>query len=455
MGLAASQFNTILLLGRKADIALEEQQLSNRREALTREMNRVTRAYRNSYSAKKLQWSANSGVSYSALSYSTLMQPGGTNNNSPLIVTNFDGNVILSEKYRPYAEMIKNNGGKYEGDTRYKILEGLIPGVSAETFKKYDETSSDVSAKKKIAEDALTYRDTKIPYKNYSVEELISKLLTASAIDYSKTQKIDESNIDKISSGVQKALCGKNYFTSTVEDAIKNACNATADDYKSHKDNEEYKDYKVEDFISTVFAEIARVSGGSDTIRVMINSSTNAGTQAEYDAADAAYKTALADYQTAVGVNAEVIDGPTKKQIEFYDQLFQAVAEMGWELDSQITDSDYFNQVLQNNTYYLTTMTKNTSYDSSQPVDNRNYMYSYDTELAENNPNIFKVNDSSVQELALAEYEYEKSIINNKEKVIDEKMKRLETEMSAIIKMIESVEKVKNDNIERTMNLWS
>ena len=187
----------------------------------------------------------------------------------------------------------------------------------------------------------------------------------------------------------------------------------------------------------------------------MINSSTNAGTQAEYDAADAAYKTALADYQTAVGVNAEVIDGPTKKQIEFYDQLFQAVAEMGWELDSQITDSDYFNQVLQNNTYYLTTMTKNTSYDSSQPVDNRNYMYSYDTELAENNPNIFKVNDSSVQELALAEYEYEKSIINNKEKVIDEKMKRLETEMSAIIKMIESVEKVKNDNIERTMNLWS
>ena len=83
------------------------------------------------------------------------------------------------------------------------------------------------------------------------------------------------------------------------------------------------------------------------------------------------------------------------------------------------------------------------------------YKYYYDTELAENDPNIFKVNDSSIQEEALVKYEYEKGLINEKETRIDKRMKNLETEQSAITKMLESIDKVKNDNIERTFKLWT
>ena len=97
----------------------------------------------------------------------------------------------------------------------------------------------------------------------------------------------------------------------------------------------------------------------------------------------------------------------------------------------------------------------NKCFNEKEPIDNRNYKFYYDTEFAENDPNIFKVNDTSVQEAALAEYEYKKGIINEKESRIDTRMKNLETEQSAISKMLESIDKVKNDNIERTFAMWT
>ena len=135
-------------------------------------------------------------------------------------------------------------------------------------------------------------------------------------------------------------------------------------------------------------------------------------------------------------------------QIAFYDQIFNAIADNGWAADSQVTDSNYLNQMLQNNMYTITTMEQCTD-------DEGDDYFEYDTHIASNFKHIISVNDNAAQELALAEYEYEKNIINEKESRIDTRMKDLETEQSAIVEMIKSIESVKDENIERHMNVMS
>ena len=82
-------------------------------------------------------------------------------------------------------------------------------------------------------------------------------------------------------------------------------------------------------------------------------------------------------------------------------------------------------------------------------------IFEYDSAAASNVDNIFTVNDSNVQNEAMVQYEYEKSIINEKESRVDQRMDNLKTEQSAINEMIKGIEKVKSDNSERTMSIFA
>ncbi len=457
MGMAASQWNFLALTSRKSDISFELQKLSGTKEALARDMQKVTRDYKNALSMKTLKWSGNSGVTYTDLNYSTLMSPGGTPNNSPFLITNESGKVVLGEKYAQYAKMLSDNGGKYDGDTRYNILSGLT-GIPVDTLKNYDSTSKDVEDKNAALTEALDNRDN-VPSKHFTTDELVSKLLSPSLLNYTKSEKLTPDLAEQLKSSVQNALCGKGYFSADVEDGakgIKYCLDQTLNAYKNDPESESYKDATAGDFINSLATAIKAAFNNSAEITLRIDyDHDKKGTQADYEAADAVYKSAQEAYQSAVSAKGKVLTAPQMKQIEFYDQLFQGIADMGWEEDNSITDTDYLNQMLQNNSYYITTMTENKSFDASKEIDNRNYKFYYDTEFAENDPNIFKVNDSDAHAEALVKYEADKAQINEKESRIDQRMKNLETEQSAITKMLESIDKVKNDNIDRTFSLWS
>lgn len=107
--------------------------------------------------------------------------------------------------------------------------------------------------------------------------------------------------------------------------------------------------------------------------------------------------------------------------------------------------------MLQNNLYTITTVERTSEYDTDK--NEFSWLNEYSTDIASNCDNIFAVSDSDARNQALAEYEYKKSIINEKETRIDTRMQDLQTEQAAIKQMIESVDKVKNDNIERTMSV--
>ena len=123
------------------------------------------------------------------------------------------------------------------------------------------------------------------------------------------------------------------------------------------------------------------------------------------------------------------------------------MVENGYEVNSSVEDNDYLNQMLQNNQFYITTMKETED-------DNGKTKYEYDSSIASNIDNIFTVNDADAQNEAQVQYEYEKSVINEKESRIDQRMQNLETEQSAINEMIKGIESVRDKNIETNFAIF-
>ena len=80
--------------------------------------------------------------------------------------------------------------------------------------------------------------------------------------------------------------------------------------------------------------------------------------------------------------------------------------------------------------------------------------WEYDESTPTTCPNIFTVSDSDLINKANAEYEARKMNVNKKEKAIDTKMQKLETEQTAISEMLEAYRGMIKDNTDRTFNTF-
>ena len=448
MGLAASQARFCSLTARKHNISRQLQHLSLEKMALTRDMRNVTQNYQKALSTKTMKWSNNSGVSYTDISYSTLMRPNSYNSTSPVLITNSAGKVVVDDKYKKYAEIISkdgSSGGDYASH-RTEILCALI-GITPEQLKADADTAADVNAKYQALVDA---DEAKSGYgQNYDAAKFIKDFMSPSKLGLSGTT-VTPDNVDSVVSTVKNSIAGKNYFSSDIYEKFNKTCDDIAEQVKSpnsiykEKDADSVK-ISIDDFLSSI------VSGAlGSTFTVMVDKKGN-GTQSEYEAALKAYDDAYASYKSSASAHEEVFTASEESQIRYYDQLFQAIVDNGWSYDGAVADSEYLNQKFQNNDYYITTIVDNSEYNPDGTLSGD---YDYDTSAATSFDNIFMVNDSDAANEALVDYEYQKSIISEKESRIDTRMKNLETEQSAISKMLESIDQVKNDNIERTFGIW-
>ena len=175
--------------------------------------------------------------------------------------------------------------------------------------------------------------------------------------------------------------------------------------------------------------------------------------KAKHDEWKAGYDSAMETYNEAVKSNNQLFTAEEESLIKFYDAIFSAIAEKGWTYNGDINDTEYLNQMLQNNLYTMTTVERGHEYDtdSGELVWDNNYS----TDIASNFKNIFIVNDSDARDEALTIYENKKAIINNKESKVDTRMRNLETELSAIKQMMQSVEEQIGKNIETNMSTFA
>ncbi len=171
---------------------------------------------------------------------------------------------------------------------------------------------------------------------------------------------------------------------------------------------------------------------------------TDADSKAEHDKWQETYDSLLAQRSELEESSSLLFDAEEEKLIDFYDAIFEAIATNGWTYNEYINDTEYLNDILQTGTYNITKAERGNDGE-----------WDYDESAATTCQNIYQVSDSSAENKATVEYELEKTRIQNKEDAIDVRMKKLETEQSAINEMLESYRSMIDDNVERTFDVFS
>ena len=125
MGMSASQVRFLTLQSRKNTIGRELSTLSNRKMALSRDMQNVSRKYTNALNQTNYKFSYDGGATYNDLTYATLMTPNTLNATTPYIITDANtGRVVLN---RDALKDIDGNPITYNGQpVTYPQLANMI-----------------------------------------------------------------------------------------------------------------------------------------------------------------------------------------------------------------------------------------------------------------------------------------------------------------------------------------
>ena len=153
------------------------------------------------------------------------------------------------------------------------------------------------------------------------------------------------------------------------------------------------------------------------------------------------------DSQTADKDTEKAFD---QKQFNYYVRLFEQIQSCGGcqEVDAAYTSGDegkeWFNNMVTSGRVLIDVY--NTNKDEWQETSvatstNENYLQ--------------ETSDDKDLDKAKATYEYELKKINTKDTKYDKELKNLETERTAITQEMDSIKKVKDDNIERTFGIFS
>ncbi len=113
MGLAASQARLLTITSRKSRAQFESMRLSHQKLALSRNLTDISNEYQNSLDQTKLYYDFY-GVNSTdtPLTYNMLMSPSSINNYTPTLISNNQGQIVLSA---PYAQAARNAGVPEEG----------------------------------------------------------------------------------------------------------------------------------------------------------------------------------------------------------------------------------------------------------------------------------------------------------------------------------------------------
>ena len=124
----------------------------------------------------------------------------------------------------------------------------------------------------------------------------------------------------------------------------------------------------------------------------------------------------------------------------FWDALFNQICAKGWVENINVKDDRYLQESFKNGNMYISTLSDDGFY----------YQGNYAT-----NTFIKEVTDEEGIAQAEARYAREKAKINNKENILDMKMKNLDTEISSLSTEYDTIKSVIQKNIEKSFKRYN
>ena len=145
---------------------------------------------------------------------------------------------------------------------------------------------------------------------------------------------------------------------------------------------------KKNNFSINVKQMIDRIVGGSyasENCNVNKGGYANANTYQWYDINSPIYKDTLEkhniwqesydlakkEYDESVQAKNQLFTAEEEALINFYDAIFSSIAEKGWTYNNQVNDTEYLNQMLQNNIYTMTTVDREAEFSD----ENNEYLW--------------------------------------------------------------------------------
>ena len=157
MGLAASQARFLAITSRKMNCEFQSMQIAQDKLSVTRDLQAAATKYQNSMNATKLVFDTDMDEVYD-LSYDLLMTPSALNDYNPLLITDQQGKLVLSdsmfqaavnagiidEKGDPIADVDVFNKSKRDAFIDQLVSTGNVASSTAETVKAQDYTKSGI-----------------------------------------------------------------------------------------------------------------------------------------------------------------------------------------------------------------------------------------------------------------------------------------------------------------------
>ena len=469
MGLGATSYNYLFLKNELSNNQRELMSLSNQKMALARDSSKISREYQEALNKKVLKWSTNAGSSYTDLTYDTLMKPCRANNFEPYVLSDLKGRTVVDSSYLKFAKMISpdgKSGADYES-VRYQILSAAT-GIPVSNIMSLYNSDSAVYDKQK-ALDEVGPEPSKDSFTRAGFYNLLSNNDDKTAKDLIQLYNMgDFKGVTSFDTSEITNYLVKNvspYFLDKQDDFI-NAAKALGEEYQTlFNKGEEYKGgaltgskgnytFNFQAYLNEL-CSMAKldINENGECLWYDITDESYSQWETQHAEWEKAYNEALNEYNITVDESSRLLTAEQENLIMYYDVIFSSIAENGWTENDRVNDTDYLNQMLQNNLYTITTVTRTNTINHA--LKTSDWSNDYQTNIASNFKNIFSVSDTELREEAMAVYEHKKNIINEKESRIDTRMSTVETETAAIQQMIKSLETIKNENIERTMSIFT
>jgi len=447
MGMAASQGRLLALTARMHDIELRAQYLESQKLSLATQQDAAYQKYCDALDATKIQVGrfdalSTNGVSYVDANFNSVMGFHPLNCTQYSMINNLNGKVIVSPEIKDLYEQY--NGDKYSFAWAAMGYDSQF-GWSNSTGPFHDNTAN---------QDPLSLMDDLGGASSVGIgTSTFQNYIYDSLGNYQSQMMPWGEGVDGVS---YSAGWGEDLYMTEVEFAV--FLNHTYDEelmeaYDKLREASGYDQANLNNHdpieppakrreLLDEFKSILYNKYGPELLEVM-NENKN-GIGGGYPGPGGQYENPDANFLENTNWNNVAF----QKEFNYYMSLWTQITDAGGceSIDSQyasgVTGTEWFNNMVTSGQVTLFTLD-----------DNDWQVTTIATSVGDNY--LQEVNDEVKAKKAEVEYEHELDIINRKDTKFDLQLKKLETEENACKTELDSLKQVKNDNIERTFNLFS
>ena len=398
MGMAASQARLLTLTSRLHDVEYKAQNIMNQKIALATQKDQLYQDYIDALDATKIQVAFNNG--------------DGTRN---FVDASFATMCTYNEnRFAQYSLTDTNTG---------KVI------VSAETAAVYEDYNTDkyafAYAMLGMGEDFAWYDDGGYYDDRMTMGAEIG--IGISGEDYG--DGIASNGLGNLFMTDVERIVFENHYNEN--DKLKQAYDNLTETCDSESASTSDQKAALEDFRDVLYNEY-----GSEIYKYM-RLNKNEETNTDPDSSTAEF-------------NTEFPEEFPKAEFDFYVNLFERIQDAGGcqEIDPQYESGEEGNE-------WLNKMVESGRVTINVYNTNKNEWQETSVATSSNTNYLQEVQDETDLKKAEAEYEHELDVLNTKDTKFDQDLSNLETERTSITTEMESIEKVRDDNIERTFGIFS